>query len=136
MSGLQFGLVVGMPFTGALTDFFGWEIQFYISAGLSLAWLPLWFWYARDHPAQMPEHLITRDERDFLAQFTFERSNAPIPWINFCFSLPDWGLLVAWFGHNYVMYSLLTALPVYLTNVHGTNALESGVLGILPYLLK
>ena len=135
-SGITFGLIVSMPLTGVLVKLFGWEIQFYVIGGACLIWVPLWFWYARDSPSEMPSYRISIDELNFLKQFEIKREKNEPPWINFWLSLPVWGVLVGWFAHNYLMYNLLTSLPFYLSNVHGQNALKSGALTTLPYILK
>ena len=135
-SGITFGLIVSMPLAGALVKSFGWQIQFYVVGGACLLWVPLWFWYARDSPSEMPLNRISTDELNYLKQFEIKRDKVDTPWINFWFSLPVWGVLVAWFAHNYLQYNLLTSLPFYLSNVHGQNALKSGALTSLPYILK
>ena len=40
--GVQVGIVVGMPMSGALAEGFGWETVFYTFGGLGLAWFVVW----------------------------------------------------------------------------------------------
>ena len=43
-----------MPLVGVITEHIGWRNQFYLMGGICLSWAPVWFWYARDSPAEMP----------------------------------------------------------------------------------
>ena len=135
-TGITFGLIVSMPLAGVLIKSFGWQIQFYVIGGVCILWVPIWFWYARNSPSEMPSSRISIDELNYLKQFEIKRNKVDTPWINFWLSLPVWGVLVAWFAHNYLQYNLLTSLPMYLSNVHGQNVLKSGALTSLPYILK
>ena len=95
---------------------------------------PLWFWYARDSPSEMPVSRMDSLELDYLKQFKFTKNKYETPWLNFFLSLPVWGIMLAWFGQNYILFTLLTAVPKYLVNVLGQNILQSGGLATLPIL--
>ena len=40
--GVQVGIVVGMPLSGALAESFGWETVFYVFGGLGATWFAIW----------------------------------------------------------------------------------------------
>ena len=40
--GVQVGIVVGMPLSGALAESFGWETVFYVFGGLGAIWFAIW----------------------------------------------------------------------------------------------
>ena len=132
--GFPCGLMISQPLIGALTQAFGWDIQFYIVGVLCLLWFPVWMWYVRDEPSQMESWKISQNELQFLSQFKIKRSKHSVPWRNILISLPIWGLIISWFSVNYIFYALVSVLPTYLSNVHGQDVFASGGLASLPHL--
>ena len=132
--GFPCGLMISQPLIGALTQSFGWDIQFYVVGLLCFLWFPVWIFYVRDEPSQMESWKISQDEKQFLSQFEIRRSKHTVPWKNILISLPIWGLIISWFSMNYLFYGLVSMLPTYLSNVHGQDILTSGGLASLPHL--
>ena len=133
-SGIPCGLMISQPLIGALTQTYGWDIQFYIIGSLCCLYFPVWMWYVRDEPSQMESWKISQDELEFLSQFKIKRSKHTVPWKNILISLPIWGLITSWFSANYLFVALVSVLPTYLSNVHGQDILASGGLASLPHL--
>ena len=94
-SGIPCGLMISQPLIGALTQNFGWDIQFYVVGSLCFLWFPVWMWYVRDEPSQMEALKISQNERQFLSQFKIKRSRYTVPCKNVLISLPVWGLIIS-----------------------------------------
>ena len=60
-SGGIFGIIIAMPLSGLLIEYFGWKGMFYIMGGGCSIWIPIWFLFARNSPQEMesihPEEL-------------------------------------------------------------------------------
>ena len=63
-SGCAFGTVIGMPVSGYLCEYAGWEVVFYVFGGLGLVWFLAWALTVHDGPEVHPR--ISQTERDFL----------------------------------------------------------------------
>ena len=107
--GFPCGLMISQPLIGALTQAFGWDIQFYIVGVLCLLWFPVWMWYVRDEPSQMESWKISQNELQFLSQFKIKRSRYTVPWKNILISLPVWGFIMGWFSVYLLRFSVSLA---------------------------
>lgn len=58
------GAVVGLPMSGMLTEWLGWETCFYFYGMLGLAWYASWMWLSFEKPAKHPT--ISRDELAYI----------------------------------------------------------------------
>src|SRR5665213_3469687 len=83
-----FGVMVSALLTGALLGSYGWRTVLILEGALPFIWLPVWWFFIRDHPREAEwispdekEHLETTLRRELAAQ----ESAAPRPlWEMFC----------------------------------------------------
>ena len=118
-AGVTLGPAVGTFFGGLLIAHTGWR-ALYIGFGLlSLLWLVPWFFVAREHSAAAARQGPWREPS--YAQLLRQRSL--------------WGAGLGHFAHNYLLYLVLSWLPLYLVKVHHFSLTDMAKLGGFVYLL-
>ena len=125
------------PLTGWLLGVYGWKTMTVLEGILPFLWLPLWWFFIRDHPAQAK--WISADERDFL-ETTLKKEAAQVEptvaiptWKKFCHP----ALLVMipfYFLHNCAAYGCMTFFTDTLNGRH-YSALQHSLLFAVPYVV-
>ncbi len=132
------GLTLGSAATGPLIVWLmgvaGWRGSFLLTAPLGFLMAGLWWWYARDTPAEHPS--VHQDE---LATIDLDRP-APVPVVP-----GDWKralanrqvllLTFAYFCSNYVFYFFFNWLFIYLIQERHFKALEGGFYAAAPWII-
>jgi len=119
-AGLSFGPAVGTLVGGLLMARFGWRAMFVLFGAVALAWLWPWMWQARRAPT-----VVHHDER------------ATPPSFLQLLSLRDmWGAIGGHFASNYVLYFVLSWLPLYLVKDRGFSIVQMAELGALIYCIS
>lgn len=135
MSGAFVGTVVGLPLSGVLADYAGWEYIFYVIGSITLLWYIIWLILIRESPRN--DSFISMYEKNYIA-VTIEKQNEtnshPIPWLSISRSLPIYGVLIASAGWGWGYVTMLTQLPQFLFDIMNFDLSKSGFLSALPYL--
>ncbi|XP_022250533.1 vesicular glutamate transporter 1-like isoform X2 [Limulus polyphemus] len=133
------GAVIGMPLSGILTDYIGWQACFYFYGVFGLIWYVFWMWQSFEKPSKHPT--ITQEEviyieyslGDSVGQNTLTLNNTP--WKAIFTSMPVFAIIVANFARSWSFYLLLISQPMYFKEVFHFDLDKSGILGALPHLL-
>lgn len=135
VSGAFVGTVVGLPLSGLLADYAGWEYIFYVIGCISLIWYVIWLILIRSSPEN--DSFISTYEKNYISETIGtqkERNSHPIPWLSILRSLPIYGVLLASLGWGWGYVTMLTQLPQFLSDVMNFDLSKSGFLSALPYL--
>ncbi|XP_069958670.1 sialin-like isoform X2 [Cherax quadricarinatus] len=132
------GTIITMPLCGVIIAWAGWAEVFYVTGGVSLAWVVLWAWLMHDTPLQHPS--ITAHERDYILnsikEGTTQHKAMKIPWRSILKSGPLWATHIAHIGSMFGFNLLLTQLPTYMSSVLGFSIKTNGLLSALPFMTQ
>lgn len=134
-AGSQAGTVVGYPLTSALITSMGWESVFYVQGVMTLVWCVFWFVLVADSPRQ--HKTISAAEKEYILASIGEHKKMkppPVPLKAALTSLPFYAILLSNMGNNWGFYTLLTDLPLYMSNMLVTDIKKNATLSSLPYL--
>jgi MFS transporter, ACS family, D-galactonate transporter len=120
-AGNKVGLTLGIPLSAVLLHNWGWPAVFYITGGLGVLWLVWWLAVYRAPPpeAEMP------------AAVAADR----IRWRHLLRYRTTWGVMLGQAGYLYIYYVFATWLPGYLTLERNLSVLNTGIVGMLPFLI-
>uniref|UniRef100_A0A2C9M9Q5 Major facilitator superfamily (MFS) profile domain-containing protein n=1 Tax=Biomphalaria glabrata TaxID=6526 RepID=A0A2C9M9Q5_BIOGL len=132
------GAVLGMPLSGILTRYLGWQSGFYVFGVLGAIWSVAWWFLSYEKPSTHPT--ITEEERVYIETSIGETTsmsmkNIGTPWVAFFTSMPVWAIMVANFCRSWTFYLLIISQPAYFEEVFGFKIDESGTLSALPHLV-
>ena len=133
-TGLTLGAAAAQPLVAMVAVYWGWRASFYVFIPLGLGLFGLWWWYARDNPADHPgmtegELALIRANREGL---TAEAGFGA--WTQLIRNRETLLLTAAYFGLNYVFYLFFTWFFHYLVKELGFTILETGFLAALPWI--
>jgi ACS family glucarate transporter-like MFS transporter len=138
-AGVQAGAQMGSGTAPALVAFiiynFGWHAAFYVCAGLGLVIAAVWYWAARDVPAQHP--MVTPQEMAHIQAglpVRIEGTMPPVPWARIFTSIDVWGTALAYVGFGYTATIFHTWFFIYLKEGRGFDLTSSALLGTLPFI--
>jgi MFS family permease len=130
-------LVASAPITGKLLDLYGWRTMLFLEGSLPFVWLPIWWFFIRDHPSEAK--WISAEERNALEQTLREETvdqepALPISMLTRLFNPVIIAMIVLYFLHNSAAYGCMT---FFTDSLKGRNftGMEKGVLLALPYAL-
>jgi ACS family sodium-dependent inorganic phosphate cotransporter-like MFS transporter 6/7/8 len=133
------GAVVGMPLSGILTAYLGWQACFYFYGAFGMIWYIFWHFLSYPSPNECPT--ITEAERLHI-EITLKENTAPIsnkelktPWMKFLTSPPVYAVIVANFCRSWSFYLLIITQPKYFSDAFHFDISKSGLLSALPHLL-
>jgi ACS family glucarate transporter-like MFS transporter len=131
-SGLTLGAAATGPLIAGLATALGWRLSFVVTAPLAFVAAALWWRQgrdrARDHPA------VGREELELIEADRREEASVPGAWKRVVRDRNVLLLTLSYFCMNYVFYIFFNWFFVYLVQVRGFGALESGFLATLPWL--
>jgi ACS family D-galactonate transporter-like MFS transporter len=114
-AGCKVGPAIGILFGGLLMGRYGWRVFFYITGGLSLAWLIPWFIWA-------PKARVVPQE-----------DKGKVPSIaEICSKRAAWGTFLGLFCANYVWYFIVTWLPSYFRDELHYTQNQMAIFGSIP----
>ncbi|KAH3787125.1 hypothetical protein DPMN_165246 [Dreissena polymorpha] len=141
-AGAQVGNVVTFPLAGMLCKYGfagGWPSIFYVLGILSMVWFVLWMIFVSDSPNQ--HRRISHAEKSYIAHSLSrtskdeENKSVSVPWCNFAKSMPVMAILVANITTDWGLYTLLTKIPSYMSDVLHLDIQANGLYSALPYLV-
>jgi MFS family permease len=119
-AGLSFGPAVGTLAGGLLIAQLGWRAMFLLFGALALLWLWPWMLQARSAPAVV-HHDEAASPPSFLQLLTIREM---------------WGAITGHFASNYVLYFVLSWLPLYLVKERGFSIVQMAELGAIIYCIS
>ncbi|VDI45410.1 MFS transporter, ACS family, solute carrier family 17 (sodium-dependent inorganic phosphate [Mytilus galloprovincialis] len=132
------GSVITLASSGYLCEYGfdnGWGSIFYITGGVTLLWVLLWFILIRDTPLEHP--WITDAEKNYICKtipFNVENKKLNVPWLAMAKSLPLYACLFAEVCGAWMGYTILTSIPDFMKSVLKFNIKSNGVFSALPNL--
>jgi MFS transporter, ACS family, solute carrier family 17 (sodium-dependent inorganic phosphate cotransporter), other len=117
MAGNYVGTVVGMPVSGLLASYVGWQSVFYFFGAIGVLWLILWMIFVRASPSN--DKFISKEEREYIEASLRDCKDSNdkvsnIPWRGILTSKPFWAIVVAHFCESWGFFTLFTELPSFL----------------------
>ncbi|XP_048752020.2 sialin-like [Ostrea edulis] len=138
--GTMFGMVLTLSSSGFLCQYGfdnGWGSIFYISGGLTMLWVFVWFYVTADTPDLHPR--ISEAERKYINSSIEYNTNVrtlKTPWKSIAMSSAVWACLTAHACNNWTNYTLLTSLPTFMKEVLKFNIKKNGTLSAVPYICQ
>lgn len=119
-AGNKIGLTLGIPLASFLFALTGWAGVFIVTGGLGFIWLAWWLAVYR-HP------VVDRSEPPSLG--------IAIRWSALLRYRTTWGIMIGQAGYLYIFYVFATWLPGYLILQRHMSLRQTGVVGMLPFLV-
>ncbi|XP_050432551.1 putative inorganic phosphate cotransporter [Adelges cooleyi] len=139
-AGVQLGNVLANSLSGYIIYYTsgGWPNVFYFFGFTSLVWFCVWCCTVYNDPHSHP--FISVEERNYLCQTiggTQRNCNlAPTPWKSILTSWPVWALIAAESGHGWGVYTVMTDLPKYMSDVLHFSVKQNGIYSSAPYIAQ
>lgn len=134
-AGLTLGSAAAGPLIAWLMTTIGWRLSFVVTAPLAFGLAGIWWWYARDRPAQHPS--VSQAELD-LIHAGREETPAPVEpgaWARLLVNPEILLLTASYFCSNFVFYFFFNWLFIYLVQHRGFKVLEGGWYAALPWVI-
>ena len=135
-TGLTLGAAVTAPLVAWLMERLGWRESFLVTAPLAFLIAGVWWWYARDDPADHPR--VGRHELDLI------NSGRPAPgqaledknaWKRVLRNRDILLLTASYFCMNYVFFIFFNWFFIYLIDVREFEILEGGFYAAAPWIV-
>ncbi len=133
--GVGFGAAISQPLVAAIMIGFGWHAVFYFSAGLGLVVAVIWYWAARDTPAEHPK--VGKAEMAHIQAglpAKIEGPKQPVPWLRIFTSTDVLAVTIAYVAFGYVAFIFLNWFFIYLADGRGIDLKQSALLATLPFI--
>ncbi len=116
-AGNKVGLAIGIPFAAVLLQSFGLPSVFYITGSLGFIWI-VWFLLSYHGEGASPAG-----------------GKRGIRWSTLLRYRSTWGIMIGQAGYLYTYYVFATWLPGYLVLQRKMSILNSGFVGMLPFIV-
>jgi len=135
-TGLTLGAAATAPLIAWLMETLGWRESFILTAPLAFLIAGVWWWYARDNPADHPR--VTKKELELI------NANRPAPeqaiegksaWKRLLKNRDILLLAASYFCMNYVFYIFFNWFFIYLIDVRKFEILKGGYLAAAPWMV-
>lgn len=135
-TGVTLGAAATAPLIAWLMETMGWRASFILTAPLAFLIAGVWWWYARDDPADHPR--VSKKELDFI------NANRPSPehaiesrtaWKRVFKNRNILLLTASYFCMNYVFYIFFNWFFIYLVDVRKFKILEGGYFAAAPWMV-
>ena len=130
-------LVAAAPITGSLLDLYGWKTMLILEGGLPFIWLPIWWFFIRDHPSEVKwisEKERTELEKTLHEENTDQTPSLPVSLLSRLANPVILAMIVLYFLHNSAAYGCMTFFNDTLNGRH-YSALQKNLLFAVPYAL-
>lgn len=142
VSGQFIGLAFFSPVLVLIQQAFGWKGMFVITGAVGLLWGFVWYFFYRDpldHPKVNKAEIDHIEQGGGLLKGRVDDAAKSQPWTaeNFGKILSNktlWGVYIAQFCMNAILYFFLTWFPTYLVKARGLDFVKSGFLASIPFL--
>ena len=133
-AGVGAGSGLTPPLITAVVAFAGWRASFYVCAAIGVVAAAVWYWIARDRPAEHPA--VTQAELAHIEAGLLPASEdkAPVPWAAIFGSRNVWGLILSYFAFGYVVWIFFSWFFIYLAEARGLDLKSSAIYGMAPFL--
>jgi ACS family glucarate transporter-like MFS transporter len=134
-SGLTLGAATTAPLTAWLMETLGWRQSFVLTAPLAFLIAGIWWWYARDNPADHPR--VSKKELELInagRPAPENEGNDRSAWKRVLGNRDVLLLTASYFCMNYVFYIFFNWFFIYLVQVRKFKILESGFLAAAPWM--
>jgi ACS family glucarate transporter-like MFS transporter len=135
-TGLTLGAAATAPLIAWLMETLGWRESFVLTAPLAFLIAGVWWWYARDNPADHPR--VSKKELDLISanrlspeQIVANRS----AWKHVLKNRDILLLTASYFCMNYVFYIFFNWFFIYLVDVREFEILEGGYFAAAPWMV-
>ena len=135
-TGLTLGAAATAPLVAWLMETLGWRESFFVTAPMAFLIAGIWWWYARDTPADHPR--VGKYELDLI------NSDRPSPerpidhksaWKRVIRNRDILLLAASYFCMNYVFYIFFNWFFIYLVDVRQFEILEGGFYAAAPWMV-
>ena len=138
-AGVGAGAGFAPPLVSYLTFRYGWRLSFWVCAALGIIVGGVWYWIARDTPAEHPRvssaELAAIVSGLAIAQPEASRVKlAPVPWSRVAKSINVWALTISYFCYGYMAWIFFNWFYPYLAKVRGLDLKASAIYSMLPPL--
>jgi MFS family permease len=120
-AGNRIGLTLGIPLSSFLLVHWGWPWVFYVTGSLGAVWIVWWLLVYRP---PLPESSLGA-----------HRTTDGPRWATLLKYRTTWGVMLGQAGYLYIYYVFVTWLPGYLVLQRGMSILQTGIVGMLPFLV-
>ncbi len=136
-AGVGAGAGLAPPLVSYLMIRYGWRSSFWVCASLGLIVGGVWFWMARDTPAEhsgvSSAELATIESGLTIAQIDGTKGElARVPWKRVAKSVNVWALTVSYFCYGYMAWIFFSWFYRYLVKVRGLDLKASALYSMLP----
>ncbi|MFQ6038320.1 MAG: MFS transporter, partial [Candidatus Aminicenantales bacterium] len=135
-TGLTLGAAATGPLIAWLMETLGWRESFLLTAPLAFMIGGLWWWYARDNPADHPR--VNRKELELIQANRTSAEHLPDARGVWKLVLKNRDILLltaSYFCMNYVFYIFFNWFFIYLVDVREFAVLEGGLLAAAPWMI-
>ena len=136
-AGVGAGAGLSPPLITYLMTHYGWRSSFWVCAIIGLVAGAVWFFAARDTPAEHPR--VSAAELSAIQSGLTITNPAPgtktlVPWNRVVRSLDVWAVTVSYFCYGYVAWIFFSWFFRYLAKVRGLDLKSSAFYSMLPFL--
>jgi MFS transporter, ACS family, glucarate transporter len=136
-AGVGAGAGLSPPLITYVMVHYGWRSSFWVCAIIGLAVGGVWFFAARDTPAEHPR--VSATELEIIQSgLTIQTGSAAtkqlVPWARVLKSREVWAVTFSYFCYGYVAWIFFSWFYIYLAQVRGLNLKASAFYAMLPFL--
>jgi len=133
-SGSSIGGIIAPPLVTWFILHTGWRTTFLVTGSLGFLWLALWLLI---YSSPEDSRFITKDELELILDDRQKEHRGPdalVPWRSLLHYRQVWGLILGRLLTDCVWWFYVFWLPKYLTDRHGFNLAQIGMLGWIPFV--
>jgi ACS family glucarate transporter-like MFS transporter len=135
-TGLTLGAAATAPLIAWLMETLGWRQSFVLTAPSAFLIAGVWWWYARDNPADHPR--VSQKELELIDENRGSREPAAddkMAWKRVLKNRDILLLAASYFCMNYVFYIFFNWFFIYLVDVRGFEILKGGTFAAAPWMV-
>ncbi|MDH3519238.1 MAG: MFS transporter [Myxococcales bacterium] len=133
-SGLTLGAMATSPVVAWLAVTYGWRASLVLTAPFTLVIAALWWWYARDEPAEHASVNAAELRMIQAGRAPAQEESGKHPWLKVLANREVLLLTASYFCSNYAFYFFFSWFFIYLVEDRGFTALEGGFAASVPWL--